>query len=334
MYQTIPKSSKSSISHSAHSIERNDYHENSMDPIVAPCKTMVIHVDLGGKRYIYSGISKTSELIYFYNQKEVVVFRILMPSGKLARTTDKPLQHIFKYPRPSPQSEIGRIAISKTWIVISTNRELTMVKLTSQSYPASNTLQKPYSDDWEPVGLAIHETEAGLKIAVGQRKSSRRFYEGRVLVFSVRPEAGARYSTAEPTEYMLPHKEFPKDVELSSDGKLIVCRSQPRNSIIMWNLYSSPSSSRRPSLTACKRFQTLVSKQFRWIPKITIPKSLFLGNWFMWHYVDLNIHFEEGKSIPPLYDLCLVGTQCQWRRVAVLLAHRFRTIDCGRPTLS
>ena len=153
---------------------------------------------------------------------------------------------------------ISRVALSGQYVAISTSETLEVFDMTNTNLVSNQTsamFSRPH-DGWQTTGLAILEQNSRLSIVMGERKQGKQSYEGRVLSFAIElPEPRAQSA---PTDclYNVPRKDFPKNVEISADGDLVLCRTQLSNTVLVWQL---PGGSNQPAFQLTRDCYTPVS---------------------------------------------------------------------------
>lgn len=159
------------------------------------------------------------------------------------RGVKHPLKDVFDYSE-RPGHTIHRVALSRTWMVICTDQDLAVLQIRNHTVDKATAVRRPCAG-WAPRGLAIQEFEDSLKIVLGQCRQGRMSLEGRMLLFTVRQTIDDRPSICEPLVYNMDGGDHPKDVDFSQNGRLILCRTQLRNTVLVWKLPSHPSANER-----------------------------------------------------------------------------------------
>ena len=203
------------------------------------------------------GMSKDCKHIFFHDKKRVTVLEtsLVLEStpGQAVRMSQIP----YSYVEGRQDAVIERVAFSRRWLAICTNQELIVSEMRTQSNSTPRMLRMSYGD-WEPTGLALSEHDAKLLLVVGQRKRNDFSFQGIILVFHIEQPINFASSMPKPDKYDLPQNDLPKEVDINSDGTLLLCRTELHNSVVIWELVSSPGSSQR-SLRITRRCHTLVS---------------------------------------------------------------------------
>ena len=210
------------------------------------------------KHYRTAGMSKDCKYTFFYDEKRVIV----LETSKLLESTQDPAvqmsQSAYDYVEERQDAVIERVALSGRWLAICTNQELKLLQMRTRPNGAREMLRRAHGE-WEPSGLALYldEHEAKMLLIIGQRKREDASFRGRVLLFHIMQPINFG-SMPEPDKYDLPQNDFPKEVDISFDGSLFLCRTELHNSVIIWEL-SSRSGPDQRSLKITRRFHTPVS---------------------------------------------------------------------------
>ena len=222
---------------SASEPESNMYQEAPIEPLLQSRQSFTFQVP-GVENYTKAGISKDCQHVYFYNTQRILVHRLSIPRPPEIPSVSHLSCEILDSGRKFKDAMISRVALSGQYIAISTKETLEVFDMTSANLTSSSTSAKFWRrhDGWQTNGLAILKQNSRLLIVIGQRRQGEDFYEGQVLVFAVELSAPRARSTPINCLYNMPCKDFPKDVELSADGTLILCRTQLFNTVIIWRV--------------------------------------------------------------------------------------------------
>ena len=209
------------------------------------------------KHFKIAGMSRDCRQTFFHDTKRVVVLEtsLLLESapGQLAQMSHNP----YTYVEGHKNTIIERVALAGRWLTICTNQELIILQTRTQPNRALEMLRKSHGE-WEPTGLAIYEHDGHLVLLLGQRMHNGVHFQGRVSVFRIEQTTDLPSSLTEPDKYFLLENDFPKDVDISFDGTLILCRTELHNSVVLWEMVSQPGSDQR-SLKIARRCHTPVS---------------------------------------------------------------------------
>ena len=191
-----------------------------------------------------AGLSRKCDFAYFHDRRKVSVHQLSISSTFASNEVTDPSRlsrEFFSHIVGSQDTVIHRVAIDGQWIAISTNQDLVIINMRDRSM----TPRRAHGD-WEPIGLAMHESDGQLSVVLGQRKRGNIAYQGRVLLFTIRLSASLGSFDSEPYLYALPQNDIPMDVDINADGTLLLCRTRLRNSVIVWELFASPAPVRAP----------------------------------------------------------------------------------------
>ena len=224
--QNTLRSSVSSAADNAESTLQLD--KESPIEFMVPCPELFTSKIKNIKGCQGAGISQNCEIMHFHDESRVYLHCLREPFGG-----DRKAHEIYG----SQNATIQSVALAGQWLVISTNKEL-VVLLLSRNLSSASTVAKYPHGEWDPVGFAIHEGNTELLLAVGHSRCDRRrsAFEGEILIFRMNCAA----PSLNPTVFRLPRCDFPKDVDISPDGKLILCRTQLQNTVFILRELSLP----------------------------------------------------------------------------------------------
>lgn len=180
--------------------------------------------------YHSAGLSGDCTYAVFNDDSEVSVFRL----GDL-RSTPASLRfsRVFtqKYQQRKHNECIRGVASSQLYIVIVTNKRLLIFKIDSET--AIHTF--PHVE-WDPSGLACHESETHLVVFSGQcqRNSKTSDYCGQIGVYRYRKEGQAR--TLPSFVLNVPANDYPKRLSFHADSRILTCITRLQNKILMSKL--------------------------------------------------------------------------------------------------
>ncbi|KAL8796523.1 MAG: hypothetical protein Q9195_001197 [Heterodermia aff. obscurata] len=201
-----------------------------------------------------AGISRDCKHILFHDEKRVTVLETSLVLQSAPGQDVRVSQIPYSYVEGRREAMIERVALSGRWLAISTSQELIICQMRTQASRAPEMLRRSHGK-WEPTGLALYERDAQLLLVLGQRKHEGGSFQGRVLLFRIRQPTNVGSSMPEPSKYSLPQNDIPKEVDISFDGKLFLCRTEIHNSVVIWELVSGPGSDQR-SLKITRRCHT------------------------------------------------------------------------------
>ena len=204
-----------------------------------------------------AGMSKDCRHIFFHDEKRVTVLETSLVLKSTPSQAVRVSQIPDSYVEGRQDAVIERVAFSRRWLAICTNQELIILQMGTRPNSAPEMLRRSHGK-WEPSGLALYEDDARLLLILGQRKHEGDSFQGRVLLFHLGLPINFGSSMPEPYAYNVPQNDFPKEVDVSFDGTLFLCRTELHNNVIIWELVLEPGSDQR-SLTITRRCHTPVS---------------------------------------------------------------------------
>ena len=161
---------------------------------------------------------------FFNNDSEVSVYRL----GDLQRRPASPsFSKVFaqKYKR-----EIIRyVASSRSCIIVATNKRLIAYNIDTQTL-----IDATSHGDWDPSGLACHESETHLIVFLGQQRSDSIKRSGQIRVCRYRKINQAE----ELAVYVLnvPTNDYPKRFSFDADSHILTCITRLQNKLLVWGL--------------------------------------------------------------------------------------------------
>ena len=270
-----------------------------------------------------AGMSKDCRHIFFHDEKRVTVLETSLVLKSTPSQAVRVSQIPYSYVEGRQDAVIERVAFSRRWLAICTNQELIILQMGTRPNSAPEMLRRSHGK-WEPSGLALYEDDARLLLVLGQRKHEGDSFQGRVLLFHLALPINFGSSMPEPNAYNVPQNDFPKEVDVSIDGTLFLCRTELHNNVVIWELVLEPGSDQR-SLTITRRCHTPVSTPtFLLILGKTHKLRLnpyHPGNRTFWSHIHVDFHLAQWTPVPVLHNACLDRTLAKRRRMAFLFAH-------------
>ena len=182
--------------------------------------------------YHSAGLSGDCTYAVFNDDSEVSVFRL----GDL-RSTPASLgfSRVFTQKYQQRKHECIRgVASSRLYIVIVTNKRLLIFKIDPATpETAMDTFQHV---EWDPSGLACHESETHLVVFSGQcqRNSITSDYCGQIGVYRYRKEGQARKLPS--FVLNVPANDYPKRLSFHADSRILTCITRLQNKLLIWKL--------------------------------------------------------------------------------------------------
>ncbi|KAL9599701.1 MAG: hypothetical protein Q9219_003689 [cf. Caloplaca sp. 3 TL-2023] len=177
------------------------------------------------KSFAYAGLSIDCKMVFFYSSAKVCLYSI-----KPQSQADSRIEMIFER-KFSNDNQITDVLVSNTVLAVSTRQCLELHKITSPSIPWNR--REVNHGDWDPSGLATHEQDSEVLIAIGHRRQTRRFREGRVTLYRWQ-HGSTRVETV--AVHKLPSHDLPKGLMFDCHGRSLTCITEILNSVLVWNM--------------------------------------------------------------------------------------------------
>lgn len=149
---------------------------------------------------------------------------------------------------------IRNVASSRAFIIIVTNKRLLVF-----SIDADIPIDTITHGDWDPSGLACHESETHLVAFLGQcqrNKASR--YDGQIRVYKYRIDGQVKRLPV--STLNVPANDGPKRLSFGADSQILACITRIQNKVLVWRLDDEFLSSQEP-FEFLKNKYTAVSAQ-------------------------------------------------------------------------
>lgn len=171
--------------------------------------------------------------VCLYSDREIVVYPLRVPRT----TTEESLVASF-HKKFDKDNFIWSVAISKTYLVVSTSHNVLVFRHTRNS---QDPLETFLSGNYLLSGLAIHETETQLAILAGKTRSNKgRMTDGLITVHicsfvnSSDRLASNTLNFRDPHTIVIPDDDYPKRISISDDGMTISCITARLNTVLTW----------------------------------------------------------------------------------------------------
>ena len=199
--------------------------------------------------YTSAGLFNDCRHVFFYNDREVSVFNL----GDFRVEPNPPnFPKVFKRQYKDMELVLS-VASASSGFVISTNKTLSVWNVDSDA-PIGFS---PHGD-WDPSGLACHETVTTLVVFSGQRQRDKsNKYNGQIRVCIYKKDG---QSERPPVFLQIPANDCPKSISFHADSQTLVCITRLRNKLLVWKLDDEFSSSLEP-FEFSKNSYTVVSTQ-------------------------------------------------------------------------
>ena len=125
---------------------------------------------------------------------------------------------------------IRNVASSQAFITIVTNERLLVFKI-GADIPIDTIMH----GDWDPSGLACHESETHLVAFLGQCKrikASR--YDGQIRVYKYRIDGQVKKLPV--STLNVPANDGPKRLSFGADSQILACITRIQNKVLVWRL--------------------------------------------------------------------------------------------------
>ena len=197
--------------------------------------------------YDFAGLSSYCRYCFFYRQDEVSVFPLdlrvcgTQPFSSRALCIDKRATH---------GEPIVDAKISLNFLVTITTERVLISNISNKQ-----EFEPILHGNWEPAGLAIHESETLLIIILGYGKGfSLETTDGRIEIYKYRIGSRSRRLAccSSPT---LPTRARPKRLSLKEDGRILTCVTAIQSKLLVWELDENFSSSVEPFAFTKNRYR-------------------------------------------------------------------------------
>ena len=185
--------------------------------------------------YHSAGLLEGCHHAFFHNDMEVSVYRL----GDLQRNPTSPnFTKVFTQ-RYKNRECIRNIASSLAYIIVVTTRSLLVFNIDTKTL--IDTI--PHRD-WDPSGVACHESETHLVVFLGQcQRNAINKYNGQIKVY--------RYLNGQAKKLPaftlnVPASDNPKRVSFDTDSQFLTCITRIQNKLLVWKLDDDFFSSSEP----------------------------------------------------------------------------------------
>lgn len=174
------------------------------------------------KSYHSAGLFKDGRHAFFNNDSELSVYSC----GDLRGRPD--FSKVFTQVYKRKHQEFIRIVAScNSCIMIATNKRLLVFRIDPEKLLSATS-----HGEWDPSGLACHESETRLVIFLGQvQRNARNKYNGQIKVIRYNQSGGLPASTLN-----LPANDCPKRLFFDADSKILTCITRTQNTLLAWKL--------------------------------------------------------------------------------------------------
>ena len=184
--------------------------------------------------YHSAGLFGDCHHAFFNNDSEVSVYRL----GDLQTNPTSPnFARVFTQ-RFKSQEAIRCVASSLAYIIVVTNKRLLVFKIDKET-----PIDAIPHGDWDPSGLACHESETKMVVFLGQcQRNTLNEFNGQIKVYRYQTKGQANKLPA--FTLNVPASDNPKRVSFDTDSQVLTCITRVQNKLLVWKLnheFSSPS---------------------------------------------------------------------------------------------
>ena len=178
------------------------------------------------RSYHSAGLLEGCHHAYFNNDSEISVYGL----GDLQKNPASPsFARVFTQQFKNREC-IRSIASSLTYIIVVTNRRLLVFKVDT-----GTTIDTVPHGDWDPSGLACHESQTHVVVFLGQcQRNKTNKYNGQIKVYRYRIEVQAEKLPV--FTLNVPAGDNPKRVSFDADSQLLTCITRIQNKLLVWRL--------------------------------------------------------------------------------------------------
>lgn len=187
-------------------------------------------------KYHSAGLFDSCQHAFFNSDSEISVYHL----GDLrTKTTSPSFSRIFT--RQYRNGEIIRnVSSSQEFIIIVTNKRLLVFKI-----DADVLINTILHGDWDPSGLACHQSKTHMVIFLGQcQRNETNKYNGQIRVYRYRLEGQA--SKLPVFALDMPANDCPKRVSFDKHSQILTCITRIQNKLLVWRLNDDFLSSSEP----------------------------------------------------------------------------------------
>ena len=176
--------------------------------------------------YHSAGLLEGCHHAFLNNDSEISVYRL----GDLHRNPTSPnFSRVFTQ-RFKNRECIRSIASSLAYIIVVTNKRLLVFKIDTET--PIDTI--PHGD-WDPSGLACHESETHVVVFLGQcQRNKTNKYKGQIKIYRYQIEGQAKKLPV--FTLNVPASDNPKRVSFDTDSKFLTCITRIQNKLLVWKL--------------------------------------------------------------------------------------------------
>ena len=213
--------------------------------------------------YHSAGLFDDCRHAFLNSDSEISVYRL----GDLSTTTTSPGFSTVLTRQYKHGEFIRNIASSQAFVIVGTNRRLLVLKI-----DADTLVDTISHGDWDPSGLACHESETHLVVFLGQcQRNNTKRYNGQIRVYRYRIDG--QFQKLPVFALNVPANDCPKRFSFDAGSKILACITRIQNKVLVWSLDAEFLSSLEP-FEFLKYKYTAVSAQSPTRPADRLLKSV------------------------------------------------------------
>lgn len=171
---------------------------------------------------------------FFNNDSEISVYQL----GDLRTKTNSPSFSKILTQQYKHGELIRNVASSQGFIIIVTNKRIIIFKVDVEA-----PIDTISHGEWDPSGLACHESETHLVVFLGQcQRNKSNKYNGQIRVYRYRRDGQVKKLPV--FALNVPANDCPKRLCFDTDSQILTCITRVQNKLLVWKLngdFLSPS---------------------------------------------------------------------------------------------
>lgn len=176
--------------------------------------------------YHSAGLLDDCRHALFYNDSEISVYQL----GDLRTKATSPSFSRILTQQYKNGEVIRNVASSNESIVIVTNKRLSIFKIN-----ADTLIDTISHGDWDPSGVACHESKTHIVILLGQcQRNTTNKYKGQIRVY--RYGLGGHPKKLPIFALNIPSHDCPKRLFFNMESQILTCITRIQNRVLAWKL--------------------------------------------------------------------------------------------------
>lgn len=201
-------------------------------PKMRSCKAFWVHFPRSARirknSIEFAGLSEDCKHVFFHDDQNIAVFHF----GDTVINSTSPTFSMVVNERYKDNEPILHVASSQTFLIIVTTNRILTLKLADSRIQLGAIVH----ENWEPSGLACHETANNLIVVLGQGQgNSSRSAKGQIIIYKYRLDSIPRRLSVCST-INLPIRDSPKRVSLDTSARILTCVTNIQNKVFVWHL--------------------------------------------------------------------------------------------------